>query len=141
MPVGQQIGPFKIERELGSGAMGAVYRGTYTKTGQRVAIKVMLPGMDENEQAQKRFEREANILKQLNHPNIVRLFGIGKFQGMRYYAMEYIEGEGLDKIMARRGRMTWEEVVTFGQQLCAALQHAHEKGIVHRDVKPSNIML
>ena len=141
MLVGQQIGPFQIERELGSGAMGAVYRGLYTKTGQRVAIKVMLPGMGENESAQKRFEREAEILKKCNHPNIVKLFGVGKHQGMRYYAMEYIEGESLDRTLGRRGRLTWEEVVTLGQQLCAALQHAHERGVVHRDLKPSNLML
>ena len=62
--------------------------------------------------------------KQFNHPNIVRLFGIGKSHGTRYYAMEYIEGESLDRVMGRRNRMTWEEVVTLGQQLCAALQHA-----------------
>jgi serine/threonine-protein kinase len=141
MLVGQQIGPFSIERELGSGAMGAVYRGKYTKTGQRVAIKVMLPGMGENAQSVKRFEREAAILKQFNHPNIVRLFGVGKHQGMRYYAMEYIEGESLDRTLGRRGRLTWEEVVTLGRQLCAALQHAHLQGVVHRDLKPSNLMI
>src|SRR6266852_3048367 len=141
MLVGQQIGPFKIEKELGSGAMGAVYRGLYTKTGQRVAIKVMLPGMGENETAQGRFEREAEILKKCNHRNIVKLFGIGKHQGMRYYAMEYIEGESLDRTLSRRGRLTWEEVVTLGQQLCSALQHAHHQGVVHRDLEPSNLML
>src|SRR5437660_1536725 len=73
MLVGQQIWPFQIEKELGRGAMGAVYRGLYPKTGQRVAIKVMLPGMGESESAQKRFEREAEILKKCNHRNIVKL--------------------------------------------------------------------
>ena len=141
MLVGQQIGPFKIERELGAGAMGAVYRGTYAKTGKKVAVKVMLPGAAENEQAQRRFEREAAILKQLGHRNIVKFYGAGVHQGMRYYAMEYVEGESLDRVMARRGRMSWEEVVALGQQLCSALQHAHERGIVHRDIKPSNIMV
>jgi serine/threonine-protein kinase len=142
MLVGQQIGPFLIDKELGSGAMGTVYRGTYTPTGVRVAIKIMAPGLGTtNPNATQRFEREAAILKQLKHPNIVRLYGVGKAQGMRYYAMEYIEGESLDKVMARRDRMTWEEVVTLGQQLCAALQHAHEKGVIHRDLKPSNLMI
>jgi serine/threonine-protein kinase len=142
MLVGKQLGPFDIDRELGSGAMGTVYRGKYTKTGQVLAIKIMLPGMGStSDGAAGRFEREAEILKQLRHPNIVRLFGVGRSQGMRYYAMEYIEGESLDRVMSRRGRMTWEELVELGKQLCGALQHAHEKGIVHRDLKPSNLMV
>jgi serine/threonine-protein kinase len=142
MLVGQNLGPFRIDRELGSGAMGAVYRGRYEKTGQLVAVKVMAPGLGStNANAAARFEREAAILKQFNHPNIVRLFGIGKSHGTRYYAMEYIEGESLDRVMSRRSRMTWEEVVTLGQQLCAALQHAHEQGVIHRDLKPSNLMI
>src|SRR5688500_12922745 len=106
MLVGQQIGPFQIEKELGCGAMGTVYRGVYTKTGQRVAVKVMAPGLFSKEVARLRFEREADILKQFNRPNIVRLFGIGKFQGLRYYAMEYIEGESLDHVLGRRGRLS-----------------------------------
>jgi serine/threonine-protein kinase len=141
MQVGEQLGPFAIDKELGSGAMGSVYRGIYTKTGQRVAIKIMAPGLAASESSLRRFEREATILKQLKHPNIVRLFGIGKHHGARYYAMEYIEGESLDHTLARRVRFTWEEVVAFGKQLCAALQHAHEHGIVHRDLKPSNLMI
>jgi serine/threonine-protein kinase len=106
-----------------------------------VALKIMMPGLASSPQAQARFEREATILKQFNHPNIVKLFGIGKHAGSRYYAMEFIQGEGLDKMMARRGRMTWEEVVELGQQLCAALQHSHMQGIIHRDLKPSNILV
>jgi serine/threonine-protein kinase len=142
MLVGKQFGPFTIDRELGSGAMGTVYRGRYTKSGQVMAIKVMAPGIGStNAAAQDRFEREITILKQLNHPNIVRFFGAGKQQGARYFAMEYVEGESLDRVMSRRGRMTWEEVVALGQQLCSALQHAHEQGIIHRDLKPSNIMV
>jgi eukaryotic-like serine/threonine-protein kinase len=142
MLVGQQLGPFSIDKELGAGAMGAVYRGRYNKTGQVYAIKVMAPGLgDTNAAAADRFEREARILKRLNHPNITRLFAVGREKSTRYIAMEYVEGESLDKVMARRGRMTWEEVVSLGQQLCAALQHAHEAGVVHRDLKPSNIMI
>jgi serine/threonine-protein kinase len=142
MQAGQQFGPFTIDKELGSGAMGTVYRGRYTKTGQVMALKVMAPGLGtSNAAAVDRFEREITILKQLNHPNIVRLYGAGKQQGARYFAMEYVEGESLDKVMARRGRMTWEEVVALGQQLCSALQHAHQQGVIHRDLKPSNIMV
>ena len=83
MLVGQQLGPFAVEKELGSGAMGAVYRGRYTKTGQLVAIKVMAPGLGSSDTAMARFEREAGILKQLKHPNIVRLFATGKSSAAR----------------------------------------------------------
>ncbi len=139
---GQNLGPFLIEKELGSGAMGTVYRGRYTKTNQVVAVKVMALGLGNTSAAATgRFERETEILKQLKHPNIVRLFGVGKAHGTRYFAMEYIEGQSLDHVMARRDRMSWQEVVALGKQLCAALQHAHEKGIVHRDLKPSNLMV
>ncbi len=102
----------------------------------------MAPGLgDNNPSAVARFEREADILKKLNHPNIVRLYARGKFQGTRYYAMEYVKGESLDHVMARRGRMSWEDVVDLGRQLCDGLQHAHEAGVVHRDLKPSNLMV
>jgi serine/threonine-protein kinase len=138
---GQQLGPFTVEKEIGSGAMGSVYRAHYTKTGQRVAIKIVAPGLAGSDRAVERFEREASILKQLRHPNIVRIYATGKYHGTPFYAMEYIKGESLDHAMARRGRMTWEEVVTLGRQLCAALQHAHQQGIIHRDLKPSNLMV
>ncbi len=121
--------------------MGAVYRAIYTQTGKRVALKVMLPGMGESESARKRFEREAAILKQFSHPNIVRYLGTGKNKGIRWCAMEYVEGETLDRKLTRQGRLTWEEVVNLGRQLCSALQHAHAQGVVHRDLKPSNLMI
>jgi serine/threonine-protein kinase len=143
MKEGQKFGPFVIEKLLGSGAMGAVYCARYTKTGGRVALKLIAPGLADNEGSLARFEREASILKQLNHPNIVRFYGAGKDKAHNtpFYAMEYVEGESLDRSMSRRGRLTWEELVTLGQQLCSALQHAHEHGIIHRDLKPSNLMV
>ncbi|HMF10812.1 MAG TPA: protein kinase [Gemmataceae bacterium] len=143
MLIGQKFGPFLIDKELGSGAMGTVYRATFEKTGQIVALKVMIPGLSGSGTAHARFEREIEILKQLHHPNIVRLVGGGrsKTHGVRYYAMEYIEGEPLDKVVQRRGKLPWEELVTLGQQLCSALHHAHQQGIIHRDLKPSNLMM
>src|SRR5437660_438019 len=141
MREGLQIGPFVVEGELGAGAMGAVYRARHLETGEHVAIKIVAPGLGSNPTIMARFKREAAILKQLRHPNIVRLVATGKFQGTPFYAMEYVDGESLDHVIARRGRLTWEEVVEFGQQLCAALQHAHEAGIIHRDLKPSNVMI
>jgi eukaryotic-like serine/threonine-protein kinase len=143
MQVGKEIGPFIIERELGSGSMGSVYLAHFKdKPGQRVALKFVGVGISVSQKALDRFEREAEILKQLRHPNIVRLIGHGRHQKKHpYYAMEYVEGQTLSEVLSRRGRLPWEEVVALGKQLCAALQHAHEQGIIHRDVKPSNLMV
>src|SRR5689334_7188834 len=104
---GQKIGPFVIETELGSGAMGTVYRAQYVepteegKGGQArkkiVALKIISIAMAGNETAIARFEREHKILQQLKHPNIVRLFAFGRYKGTPFFAMEYIEGESLDK--------------------------------------------
>ena len=141
MLVGKRIGPFLIDKELGSGAMGAVYRGKHADTGEKVAIKVVAPGLAANANALKRFKRETSILKQMDHPNIVKLIASGKVHGTPFYVMEYVEGESLDHVMERRGRITWEELIPMGQQLCGALQHAHDLGIIHRDLKPANLMV
>jgi predicted Ser/Thr protein kinase len=151
MLIGQKIGPFVIEKELGSGAMGTVYRAQYVEAPEQgtsgsvrkriVALKIIAIGMAGNETALARFEREHKILQQLKHPNIVRLFASGRFRGTPFFAMEYIEGESLDRKLARNLKFSWEEVVEIGKQVCAALQHAHDKGIIHRDLKPSNLMV
>jgi serine/threonine protein kinase len=141
MRPGDQVGPFVIDKPLGSGAMGTVLRGRHIETGQRVAIKVVAPAFVANEKSIERFKRESAILKQLKHPNIVRLIAVGKHHGTPFYAMEYVEGESLAEVLARRGRITWEELIPLGQQLCAALQHVHDRGIIHRDLKPSNVMV
>ena len=137
---GQKVGPFQIESEIGSGAMGQVYLAKYIKNGQKVAIKVIAAGM-KNSTALARFQREAEVLKQLNHPNIVRFYVVSEFEGAPYYAMEFVEGEPLDRLLERRGKLPWDDVVEFGKQICSALQHAHEQGIIHRDLKPSNLMI
>jgi hypothetical protein len=139
--VGKTLGPFAIDKALGTGAMGAVYRAKHIESGKWVAIKIVAPNLSTNESVMQRFDREWEILRQLKHPNIVRLIANGRFGGTPFYAMEYVEGDSLDKIMQRRGRIGWEEVVRLGQQLCAGLKHAHDQGIVHRDLKPSNLMI
>ncbi len=143
MLIGQHVGPFEIVGEIGSGAMGTVYKANFTKDGKvvPVALKVVALGLVGNESAMARFEREADILKQLRHPHIVRLFATGRYQKTPFIAMEYVDGESMEKILGRRGKMNWEDVVGYAKQLCDALQHAHEKGIIHRDLKPSNLMV
>jgi serine/threonine-protein kinase len=150
MLVGQSIGSassgfyFHIEEELGCGAMGTVYRAQWELEGKptrQVALKVVALGLLGNESAMARFEREANILKQLRHPHIVKLLATGNHRKAPFIVMEFIEGEPLDRALARKGRLSWEEVAVYGKQLCSALQYAHEKGIIHRDLKPSNLMI
>ncbi len=141
MRLGQELGPFTIEKEIGSGAMGTVYRGRFTATGQAVAVKVIAGGHDANPTALARFERETEILKHLKHPNIVRLYANGRHRETPFYVMEYVDGDSLETLLQRRGRFTWEEVITVGLRVCEALKHAHGKGIVHRDLKPANIMM
>lgn len=141
MLVGKEFGPFVVDKELGSGAMGTVVRAKHAKKGKYVAIKIMSLALGSSEGAQKRFSREVEILRQLDHPNIVKYIGSGRYHGSPFYIMEYVEGESLDHIFHRRKRLPWEEVVEIGLHLCAALQHAHDKGIIHRDLKPSNLMI
>jgi len=143
MLIGQQIGPFFIEKELGSGAMGSVYLARFDRKGTVIpaALKVISLGLLGNDSAMARFDREAAILKQLRHPHIVRLLATGKYRQTPFIAMEYVAGESMDKALLRRVRLSWEESFEYGIQLCDALQHAHEKGIIHRDLKPSNLMI
>lgn len=145
--LGQTIGTgayrFKIDRELGSGAMGTVYRATFYKNDEQklVALKFVALGLLGNESAMARFDREASILKQLRHRHIVHLEAVGRYQKQPFIAMEFIDGEALDRALARRGKLSWEEVVAHAKQLCEALQYAHDKGVIHRDLKPSNLMI
>jgi eukaryotic-like serine/threonine-protein kinase len=141
MLVGKDLGPFLVEKELGSGAMGTVYRAKSKKTGAFVAIKLMALALGSSDAATNRFVREVAILKQLDHPNIVKYKGSGRYHKAPFYIMEYVEGESLDHVFARRKKLPWEEVVEIGIHLCAALQHAHDQGIIHRDLKPSNLMI
>ncbi|MSQ93731.1 MAG: serine/threonine protein kinase [Gemmataceae bacterium] len=141
MLVGKELGPYVVDKELGSGVMGTVFRAKSKKSGDAVAIKLMSLALGSSETALSRFTREVAILKQLDHPNIVKYKGTGRYHGSPFYIMEYVEGESLDHILGRRKRIAWEDVVDLGVHLCAALQHAHDKGIIHRDLKPSNLMI
>lgn len=144
--IGQLLGSFRIDAPLGSGAMGVVYRATHTKTGTAAAVKVITAEHAARGNAAGRFEREAEILKTLRHPHIVRWLGVGRYRGTDYFAMELIQGRTLEEILEDRLRrqhepLSWREVVELGIQICEALHYAHERNIVHRDLKPSNIMV
>src|SRR5271170_3403643 len=139
--VGEKLGSFRIESIVGSGAMGVVYRATNEKNGRVAAVKVVSTEFAQGGKIRDRFEREAEILQQFRHPNIVRFLAVGRFHGTSYIAMEYVQGVTLEKILQDRERLPWREVVELGTQVCDALHYAHERGVVHRDLKPSNLMV
>lgn len=137
----RQLGPFLLGQKLGGGGMGVVYRATYTKTGQVVALKLLAAEMSTKPRLVARFERELAILKKLKHPNIVPCYGGGKIGEQQFLAMELVEGGSLAGVLKKRGKLPWEEVISIGLQICSALEHAHEHGIIHRDLKPPNLLL
>jgi serine/threonine protein kinase len=139
--VDKQVGPFVLGKKLGDGGMGVVYRATYTKTGQEVALKLLPPELQDNEKIVARFERELDILKKLKHPHIVQCYGGGRRGTQRFYAMELIAGGSLSQHLRMRGQLPWEEVLDYGLQICQALAYAHGNGIIHRDIKPANLLI
>lgn len=139
--IGQKLGSFTLEEKVGSGAMGVVYRAKSEKTGKTAAVKIITTEQSTKTNATERFEREAEILQQFRHPNIVRFLAVGKAKGTKYFAMEFVEGKTLDDVLLEREFMPWQEVVSLGLQMCQALHYAHQRGVVHRDLKPSNLMI
>lgn len=137
----RKFGPFEVLDRLGSGGMGIVYRAVYTKTGQTVALKVLSPDASGDAQVQQRFDREMDILKRLDHKNIVKYYGGGKLGNQRFYAMELMDGGSLDDALKKRSKLSWEQAIDVGKAVAQALEHAHYYGIIHRDLKPANLFL
>ena len=115
--------------------------GSTRKTAATAAVKVVSDEFAQGGKIRDRFEREAEILQQFRHPNIVRFLAVGRFRGTSYIAMEYVQGETVEKMILDRGGIASREVVDLAIQVCDALHYAHEHGVVHRDLKPSNLML
>ncbi|MGH9768251.1 MAG: serine/threonine-protein kinase, partial [Blastocatellia bacterium] len=140
--IGETISHYRIIRRLGSGGMGEVYQAEDTRLHRPVALKVMLDDRGHTAQTRARFLREAQASSALNHPNIVTIYEIDEVErnGERYsfIVMEYVEGRTLKEVM---GECSIEEAVDIVMQIADALAQAHERGIVHRDVKPSNVIV
>jgi serine/threonine-protein kinase len=141
MPI-DHIGRYKIEKELGKGAMGVVYKATDPNIGRTVALKTLrvdVSGM-ESEEMVKRFHAEARNAGVLNHAHIVTIYDAQELEGIFYIAMEYIQGQTLQEAL-RMGTLPVEKVIDITRQVCAGLDYASERGIIHRDIKPANIMI
>ncbi len=134
------LGDYKVLDRLGKGRMAGVYKAQH-KLGQVVAIKVLPPSKAREPTLLGRFQREAKLALRLKHPNIVRSFQVGLAGDLHYLVMEYLEGETLEDVLARRKQLQPPEAVRLIYQALQGLQHIHEQGLVHRDLKPSNLML
>jgi serine/threonine-protein kinase len=139
-----QLGPYELVREVGRGAVGVVHEAR-APDGRTVALKVLSPPAqlkpEELESLRGRFLREARALAAVDHPNVVRVFDAGEAQGHLYLAMVFLDGENLLEALSARGALSPEEVVSVGEQLLAALDAIHHAGIIHRDVKPENLVV
>src|SRR5882757_1279958 len=136
----EQLGPYRIGRQLGRGGMGTVFAGVESASGEAAAIKVLSAALAHVEGFRERFESEIESLRKLRHPNIVRLLGFGEQDGLLFYAMELVEGKSLEEELRSGRRFDWDEVTDIGIQVCRALKHAHDRGVIHRDIKPANLM-
>lgn len=141
--IGKRLdGRYSIESLVGVGGMANVYRGTDVKTGNQIAVKVLKDEFLDNEELVRRFKNESKAISILSHPNIVKVYDVSVTDKLQYIVMEYVDGITLKEYLKQRGgALTWKETVHFATQVLSALQHAHSKGIIHRDVKPQNIML
>jgi serine/threonine-protein kinase len=140
MPL-EQLGPYKLEKILGRGGMGAVYVGINRDTGEKAAVKVLSAHLADDSGFRERFKIEVETLKRLLHPNIVQLHGYGEEDGHLFYVMELVNGRSLQDELSAGRRFAWREVARIGIAVAQALKHAHDRGIIHRDLKPANLLI
>src|SRR6516164_1905183 len=140
LTIGSQLGSHEITALLGRGGMGEVYRARDLKLKREVAIKILPDEFSRDAERVARFQREAEVLASLNHPNIAAIYDLQGGDGSRYLVLELVEGETLAERIAR-GPIPVDEALPIAKQIAEALEAAHEKGIIHRDLKPANIKI
>ncbi|HET9306590.1 MAG TPA: protein kinase [Candidatus Sulfotelmatobacter sp.] len=140
LPSGAKLGPYEIQSPLGAGGMGEVYRARDPRLDRTVAIKILPEHLSHSAEAKQRFDREARAISSLSHPNICHLYDVGQQDSTSFLVMEYLEGETLAERL-RKGPLPLDQVLKIGTELCEGLEKAHHSGVVHRDLKPGNIML
>ena len=134
-------GRYRIVGRLGRGGMGEVYRADDLKLGQAVALKFLPPDVDRDPARLTQLHTEVRMARQVSHPNVCRVYDIDEVEGQTFLSMEYVDGEDLASLIKRIGRFPEERGLAIARQICAGLAAAHERGVVHRDFKPANVML
>ncbi|WP_338825363.1 Serine/threonine-protein kinase PrkC [Moorella humiferrea] len=134
-------GRYEILDELGGGGMARVYRGQDRLLHRFVTIKILREQFASDQDFLTRFQKEAQAVARLSHPNVVSIYDVGQEDGIHYLIMEYVEGRSLKEVISERGQLPPREAVDIALQICDALEHAHENGIIHRDIKPHNILI
>ena len=138
---GTTVGGYRIEALIGRGGMGAVYRAAEEGLGRNVALKVIAPELAQDERFRERFLRESRIAASLDHPHVIPIYQAGEQDGVLFLAMRYVEGSDLAKLVAEEGALEPKRAIDLLSQIAEALDAAHEKGLIHRDVKPSNVLI
>jgi serine/threonine-protein kinase len=142
--IGTRLGPWIIDEELGRGGMGRVFLAhadpAPAEGPQKAALKVLAAELAVETGFRQRFQREIDILRKLDHPNIVRFHGSGEQDGRFYFVMEYVDGPSYETLRLQQGKLPWPEVLALALQITPALKHAHDRGVIHRDLKPSNLL-
>lgn len=138
--VGENIGPYRLIEQRGQGGMATVFKAYHPALDRYVAIKVMHPAFTQEENFLARFRREAQVVARLEHPNIVPVYDYAEYENRPYLVMKFIEGETLKRRL-ERGPIAWQELLKIVESVGAALSYAHAQGVLHRDVKPSNVLL
>ncbi len=139
--IGKKLGQYQIVEELGRGGMAVVYKAYHAALNRYVAIKVLPPQFAFDQEFVQRFLREARAAAALHHPNIITIHDVTQAEGYYFIVMQFVEGKTLDQVIAESGRLPLPRIQRIMSQVVDALEHAHERGLIHRDVKPSNIMV
>ena len=137
----QKLGPYEIRREIGSGGMGVVYEGWDARLARRVAVKTLWPALAQRAEARERFLREARAAAAVSHPNVTQIYDIGEEDGAVYFAMEFLDAPSLQHTLAEERTLAPRRIAAIARQAALGLKAASERGIIHRDVKPSNLVL
>ncbi|MER6732536.1 serine/threonine-protein kinase [Streptomyces puniciscabiei] len=139
--IGAEIAGYKVERELGRGGMAVVYRARDLRLGRTVALKLLAPEYTRNDAFRRRFAQESRVAAAIDHPNIVPVFEAGEYDGLLYIAMCYVAGQDLRALIDREGPLPVPVALRIAAQLASALDAAHARELVHRDVKPGNVLV